>query len=37
MDAQAIPRVAYMQFIEDCYRKNLLIQNCMTVNGQKVA
>lgn len=36
MDAQAIPRAAYEQFIEDCYRKNLLIQNRMHVNGQKV-
>jgi polyhydroxyalkanoate synthase len=34
--AQAIPGAAYMQFIEDCYRKNLLIQNRMTVNGRKV-
>lgn len=36
MDAQAIPRAAYTQFIEDCYRKNLLIQNRMIVNGRKV-
>jgi polyhydroxyalkanoate synthase len=36
MDAQAIPSAAYMQFIEDCYRKNLLIQNRMIVNGQRV-
>jgi polyhydroxyalkanoate synthase len=36
MDAQAIPRAAYEQFIEDCYRKNLLIQNRMHANGQRV-
>ncbi|MGD8846992.1 MAG: alpha/beta fold hydrolase [Desulfobacteraceae bacterium] len=36
MDAQAIPRAAYEQFIEDCYHKNLLIQNRMLVNGQRV-
>jgi polyhydroxyalkanoate synthase len=36
MDAPAIPRATYVQFIEDCYCKNLLIQNRMTVNGRKV-
>ncbi|MGD9217394.1 MAG: hypothetical protein PVJ84_21460, partial [Desulfobacteraceae bacterium] len=36
MDAQAIPETAYRQFIEDCYCKNLLIQNRMEVNGEKV-
>jgi polyhydroxyalkanoate synthase len=36
MDAQAIPRSSYEQFIEDCYRKNLLIQNRMVVNGRRV-
>ncbi len=36
MDAQAIPGSFYEQFIEDCYRKNLLIQNRMIVDGRRV-
>ncbi len=35
-DAQAIPRRAYQQFIEDCYRNNLLIQNRLRVDGRPV-
>lgn len=36
MDAQAVPAAAYEQFIEDCYRNNLLIQNRMYINDQRV-
>ena len=35
-DAQAIPRMVYHQFIEDCYRRNLLVQNRLRVDGRFV-
>lgn len=36
VDSQAIPGAAYQQFIEDCYQKNLLINNRMQVDSKPV-
>ena len=35
-DAQAIPTTAYFQFIEGCYKENLLIKNKLRVDSQLV-
>lgn len=34
IDAPMIPASAYIQFIEDCYQKNLLINNSMKINSR---
>ncbi|HEC32083.1 MAG TPA: alpha/beta fold hydrolase, partial [Deltaproteobacteria bacterium] len=35
-DSPDVPGETFRQFIEDCYQKNLLIQNKMVVGGKKV-